>query len=92
MLNTAASLTCFDLGTHFIFVWKPLHTKYIDLISRGRENTGDYFTSRGQYDEENNQAGIFEAEGNKSLIPGRLARSPPSLYSKRAKRKLCVCA
>ena len=28
----------------------------------------------------------------KSLIPGRLARSPLSLYSKSAKRKLCVCA
>ena len=28
--------------------------------------------SRGQYGEGNNQAGIFEAEGNKSLIPGRL--------------------
>ena len=48
--------------------------------------------SRGQYGEENNQAGLFETEGNKSLIPGRLARSPPSLYSKSAKRKLCVCA
>ena len=32
--------------------------------------------SRGQYGEGNIQAGIFEAEGNKSLIPGRLARSP----------------
>ena len=32
--------------------------------------------SRGQYVEGNNQACIFEAEGKKSLIPGRLARSP----------------
>ena len=48
--------------------------------------------SRGQYGEEINQAGIFEAEGNKSLIPGRVARSPPSPYSKSMKRKLCVCA
>ena len=48
--------------------------------------------SRGQYGVENNQACIFEAKGNKSLIPGGLARSPPSLYSKSTKQKLCVCA
>ena len=47
--------------------------------------------SRSQYGEENNQ-GIFEAKGNNSLIPGRLAPSPPSLCSKSAKRKLCDCA
>ena len=51
--------------------------QYIDLISRGRENTGDYFPSqhydRGQYGEGNNQAGIFEAEVNKSLLPARLS-------------------
>ena len=40
--------------------------------------------SRGQYGEENNQAGIFEDKGNKILIPGRLAPSPRSLYSKSA--------
>ena len=39
--------------------------------------------SRGQYGEGNNEAGIFEAEGNKSLIPGRLARSPPTCPSTR---------
>ena len=39
--------------------------------------------SRGQYGEENNPAGIFEAEGNKSLIPGRLARSPLTCPSTR---------
>ena len=47
--------------------------------------------SRGQYGEANNQAGIFSASGNKSLIPGKLAHSPPSFYSKSTKRKLCVC-
>ena len=47
--------------------------------------------SRGQYGEANNQAGIFSASGNKSLIPGKLAHSPPSFYSKSTNRKLCVC-
>ena len=47
--------------------------------------------SRGQYGEENNQAGIFEAKGNKSLIPAREARSPQSLYSKSPKGKLGDC-
>ena len=47
--------------------------------------------SRGQYGEENNQAGIFEAEGNKSLIPGRLACSPVSLLEKRETKALCLC-
>ena len=47
--------------------------------------------SRGQYGEANNQAGIFSASGNKSLIPGKLAHSPPSFYSKSMKRKLRVC-
>ena len=42
--------------------------------------------SRGQYGEGNNQAGIFEAEGNKSLIPGRLARSPLTCPSSRKVR------
>ena len=42
--------------------------------------------SRGQYGEGNNQAGIFEAEGNKSLIPGRLARSPLTCPSTRKVR------
>ena len=36
--------------------------------------------SRGQYGEGNNQAGICEAEGNKRLIPGRWARSPPVIF------------
>ena len=39
--------------------------------------------SRGQYGEGNNQGGIFEAEGNKSLIPGRLARLPLTCPSTR---------
>ena len=39
--------------------------------------------SRGQYGEGNNQAGIFEAEGNKSLIPGRIGRSPLTCPSPR---------
>ena len=43
--------------------------------------------SRGQYGEEN-QAGIFEVEGNKSLIPGRSARS---LLKKRETKALCLC-
>ena len=54
----------------------------IDLISRGQENIGDYFPSlhidRGAAKvngEENNKGGIFEAEENKSLIPGRLAQT-----------------
>ena len=46
------------------------------------------------YGEGNNQAGIFEAEGNKSLIPGRLVRSPlncPSTRkSAREKRRVSV--
>ena len=42
--------------------------------------------SRGQYGEVNNQAGIFEAEGNKSLIPERLARSPLTCPSSRKVR------
>ena len=33
----------------------------------------------------NNQAGVSEAEGNKSLIPGRLARSSLTLYSESEK-------
>ena len=32
---------------------------------------------------------FFEVEGNESLTPGRLARSPPSLHLKSAKRGLC---
>ena len=101
----------------FISDWRIFSiniSQWIDLISRARETTGDYFseptsllenkdgirtiemilvsTIWGQYGEENNQAGIFEAEGIKSLIPRRLARSPLYTYSKSAKRKLCVCA
>ena len=34
----------------------------------------------------NNQVGIFEAEGNKSLIPGRLVRSPLTCPSTRKVR------
>ena len=45
-----------------------------------------------QYGEGSNQADIFEAEGNKSLIPAESAHSPLSLHSKSAKRKLCHCA
>ena len=35
---------------------------------------------------------VFSRPREISRIPGRLARSPLSLYSKSAKRKLCVCA
>ena len=48
--------------------------------------------SRGQCGEQNIQAGIVGAEGNESLIAGRLARSPLSLYFKSVKRKLSVSA
>ena len=37
--------------------------------------------SRGPHGQKNNQAGIFEAEENKGLIPGRLARSPLNCLS-----------
>ena len=49
--------------------------------------------SRGQYGEGNNQAGIFEAEGNKSLIPGKLTRSPLTcpLVEKCETKELCLC-
>ena len=67
----------------------PRSRKYRRLFS---EPTYWLRRSRGQYGEESNQAGIFKAEGNKSLIPGRLARSLPSLHSKSAKRKFFVCA
>ena len=51
--------------------------------------------SRGQYGEGNNQAGIFEAEGNKSLIPGRLVRSPltcPSTRKVRDESVVSLCS
>ena len=51
--------------------------------------------SRGQYGEGNNQAGIFEAEGNKSLIPGRLARSLltcPSTQKVRDESVVSLCS
>ena len=50
--------------------------------------------SQGQYGEGNNQAGIFEAEGNKNLIPGRLARSQltcPSTREKCETKASCLC-
>ena len=46
--------------------------------------------SRGQYGERNNQDGIFEAEGNKSLIPGRLASSQLTCPSTRKVRNESV--
>ena len=62
----------------------------MDFISRGQENTGDYFPSlhidQGAAEvnmTRENQASIFEAEGNKGLIPGRLARSPLTCPSPR---------
>ena len=51
--------------------------------------------SRGQYGEGNNQAGIFEAEGNKSLIPERLARWPltcPSTRKVRDESVVSLCS
>ena len=51
--------------------------------------------SRGQYGEGNNQAGTFEAEGNKSLIPGRLLRSPltcPSTQKMRDESVVSLCS
>ena len=81
----------------------PRLRKYTDLISRGRENTGDYFPSlhidRGAAEVNMargiNQAGIFEAEGNKSPIPGRLLRSPltcPSTRKVRGESVMSLCS
>ena len=61
----------------------PRPRKYRRLFS---EPTDWRRCSRGQYGEENNQAGIFEAEGKKSLIPERLARSPLNCLSTRKAR------
>ena len=51
--------------------------------------------SWSQYGEGNNQAGFFEAEGNMSLIPGRLARSPltcPSIQKVRGENVVYLCS
>ena len=47
--------------------------------------------SQGQYGEGNNQAGIFEADGNKSFIPGRLVRSSLNCPSTRKVRDEASC-
>ena len=82
-----------------LFIKTGLFSPYIidvDHISRGLENTGDYFPSlhihRGRYGNPwgNSQAGIFEAEGNKSLIPERLAHSPLTCPSTRKVRNESV--
>ena len=72
------------------YFWRP--RKYRRLFS---EPTYWPRRSRGQYGEGNNQAGIFEAEGNKSLIPGRLARSPltcPSTQKVRDESVMSLCS
>ena len=68
-MEVGALLTC-GSGINRPYFSRP--RKYRRLFS---EPTYWPRRSRGQYGEGNNQAGIFEAEGNKSLIPGRLARS-----------------
>ena len=78
-----------DYSSYFaIFHWLnrpyfPRPRKYQRLFC---EPTHWLRHSRGQYGEGNNQAGIFKAEGNKSLIPGRLARSPLTCLSTRKVR------
>ena len=70
----------------------PRLRKYQRLFS---EPTYWHRRSWGQYGEGNNQAGIFEAEGNKSLIPGRLARSPltcPSTGKVRDESVVSLCS
>ena len=83
-----------EAHAHYIMVYKALrHGVYRPYFPRPRKyrrlfSEPTYWPrrSRGQYGEGNNQAGIFEAEGNKSLIPGRLARSPLTCPSSRKVR------
>ena len=79
----------------------PEHSIYRPYFSRPRKyrrlfSEPTYWPrrSRGQYGEGNNQAGIFEAEGNKSLIPGRLVLSPltcPSTRTLRGESVVSLC-
>ena len=76
-------LATFTLSVHVNRPYFSRPRKYRRLFS---EPTYWPRRSRGQYGEGNNQAGIFEAEGNKSLIPGRLARSQLTCPSTRKVR------
>ena len=82
ILTSAAPQSICRLGKHWPVFSRPRvinrpyflrPRKYRRLFS---EPTCWPRRSRGQYGEGNNQAGVSKAEGNKSLIPGRLARSP----------------
>ena len=88
-------ISCFLFLLFLWTIYRPYFSrprKYRRLFS---EPTYWPRRSRGQYGEGNNQAGIFEAEGNKSLIPGRLVRSPltcPSTRKVRDERVVSLCS